>query len=110
MPELTLKSTTRNAKLQLSLEASRLTCLKFQTSGLKLKVEFKVSLTDLCKYSRKMESHLLTCGAMLRESGTKSEKFKDKDQVVVVSNLVKFLQEPPITLETPCSQLENMTR
>ena len=53
---------------------------------------------------------MLTCGAMLRESGTKLEKFKDKEQVEVVNNLAKFLQEPLTILETPCSQPENTTK
>ena len=105
-------STMRNVKLQPSLAASRLTCQKFLTSRLRSKEESRESLTDLCKYSRKMKSHLPTCGAMLKESGTKSVKFKDKDQVVLrnSNSQVKFLQEPPTTLETPCSLPENMTR
>ena len=54
---------------------------------------------------------MLTCGAMLRESGTKLEKFKDKEQqVAVVNNLAKFPQEPLTILETPCSQPENTTK
>ena len=105
-------STMRNVKLQPSLAESRLTCQKFLTSRRRLKEESPESLTDLCKYSRKMKSHMLTCGATLKESGTKLVKFKDKDQVVLrnSNSQVKFLQEPPITLETPFSQPENMTR
>ena len=105
-------STMRNVKLQPSLAASKLTCQKFLTSRLRSKVESKESPTDLCKFSRKMKSHMLTCGATLKESGTKLVKFKDKDQVVLrnSNSQVKFLQEPPTTLETPFSQPENMTR
>ena len=111
MTALTSMSTTRNAKLQRSLAENRLICQKFLTSRLRSKVESRESPTDLCKYSRKMESHMLTCGAMLKESGTKLEKFKDKDQQAeVVNNLAKFLQEPLTTLETPCSQPENTTK
>ena len=107
MKAQTLLSTMRNVKLQPNLAASRLTCQKFLTSRRRLKEESQESPTDLCKYSKKMESHMLTCGVLLKTSGIKLAKFKDRDLAALLSNLVKFLQEPPTILETPCSQQEN---
>ena len=105
----TSPSTTRNVKLQPSQVASKLTCQRFLTSRLRLKEEFPESQTDSCKYSRKMELHMPTCGAMPKESGTKSEKFKGKEEVLLNSQ-VKSLQEPPTTLVTTFSQPENTTK
>ena len=107
----TSPSTTRNVKQLPSQAASRLTCQRFLTSRLRLKGEFPESQTDSCKYSRKMVLHMPTCGAMPRESGTKSEKFKDREvEVVLLNSQVKSLQEPPTTLVTTFSQPENTTK
>ena len=106
----TLPSTMRNVKLEPSQAESRLTCRKFLTSRLRLKVEFPESLTDMCKYSRKMVLHMHTCGAMLKESGTKLEKYKVKEQEVLLNNQVKFQQEPLTTLVITYFLLENTTK
>ena len=88
-----------------------MTCQKSLTSRLRLKGEFPESQTDSCKYLRKMELHMRICGVMLRGSGTKSEKFKDREvEVVLLNSQAKSLQEPPTTLVTTFSQLENTTK
>ena len=110
MRDPTSPSTTRNVKQLPSQAASRLTCQRFLTSRLRLKVEFPESLTDMCKYSRKMVLHMHTCGAMLKESGTKLEKYKVKEQEVLLNNQVKFQQEPLTTLAITCFLLENTTK